>query len=59
MNKGHGLPEGEEILDFLLARRGADVLDVNGVCRHDVCCVCDVLKLICDFVLFCVEDQLK
>jgi hypothetical protein len=52
MNRDNGLPEGEEILDFLLARRGADVLDVNGVCRHDFGCVFDVLKLICDFVLF-------
>jgi hypothetical protein len=29
------LPEGEEILDLLLAGGGADVLDVNGVGRHD------------------------
>ena len=29
------LPEGEEVLDFLLAGGGADVLDVDGVGRHD------------------------
>jgi len=29
------LPEGEEILDLLLAGGGADVLDVDGVGRHD------------------------
>lgn len=29
------LPEGEEILDLLLAGRGANVLDVDGVGRHD------------------------
>jgi hypothetical protein len=29
------LPEGEEILDLLLAGGGANVLDVNGVGRHD------------------------
>jgi hypothetical protein len=29
------LPEGEEILDLLLAGGGADVFDVNGVGRHD------------------------
>ena len=43
------LPEREEILDLLLARSGADVLDVDGVCRHIVGCFCVDLDLICDF----------
>jgi hypothetical protein len=45
------LPEREEILDLLLARSGADVLDVNGICRHFVGCFCFDVKSGCDFVL--------
>lgn len=48
MRNGCRLPEGEEILDFLLARRGADVLDVNSVCGHVDGCLCDDLYLICE-----------
>jgi len=29
--------EREEVADFLLARSRADVLDVDGICRHDCC----------------------
>jgi hypothetical protein len=45
------LPEREEILDLLLARGGADVLDVNGICRHFVGCFCFDVKSGCDFVM--------
>lgn len=34
------LPEREEIANFFLARSRADVLDVDGVSRHDCCFVC-------------------
>jgi hypothetical protein len=45
------LPEREEILDLLLARSGADVLDLNGICGHFVGCFCFVLKSVYDFLL--------
>ncbi len=49
--EGRGsIPEREEVLDLLLAGVGTDVLDENGVGRHDggscfiylclCCCVC-------------------
>lgn len=36
--EGGKLPEAEELLDLLLSGRGRDVLDVNGVGRHDEGC---------------------
>ena len=33
------IPEGEEVLDLLLARRRGNVLDVDSVGGHDVDCL--------------------
>ena len=54
---GSNLPEGEEVLDFLLSSLGADVLDVHSVGRHDFGRVGDVMRICCLSFVCEVDEQ--